>query len=47
MGKRAEHRKTAGEWPVPRERTLHRRAYEQNRWWIELALRWWRARHAA
>jgi hypothetical protein len=29
------------------ERTFHRKAYEQNRWWIELLLRWWEARGAA
>jgi hypothetical protein len=29
------------------ERTYHRRAYEQNRWWIELVLQWWEARRAA
>lgn len=32
---------------LSRERTYYRRAYEQNRWWIELALRWWEARPAA
>lgn len=32
---------------LAQERTFHRKAYEQNRWWIELALRWWEARRAA
>jgi tRNA pseudouridine-54 N-methylase len=32
---------------LSRERTYHRRAYQQNRWWIELALKWWEARRAA
>lgn len=32
---------------LARERNYHRVAYEQNRWWIELAVRWWEARRAA
>jgi hypothetical protein len=32
---------------LAQERTFHRKAYEQNRWWIELLLRWWEARGAA
>ncbi|MDR7607941.1 MAG: hypothetical protein QN116_11920 [Armatimonadota bacterium] len=32
---------------LARDRNYHRRAYEQNRWWIELALKWWEARRAA
>jgi len=43
------HRQTL-EWvreQLAQERTFHRKAYEQNRWWIELLLRWWEARRAA
>lgn len=32
---------------LAQERTFHRKAYEQNRWWIELLLRWWGTRRAA
>jgi hypothetical protein len=32
---------------LAQERTFHRKAYEQNRWWIELLLRWWETRRAA
>jgi hypothetical protein len=32
---------------LAQERTFHRKTYEQNRWWIELLLRWWEARGAA
>ncbi|MFN3285618.1 MAG: hypothetical protein ACK45F_04995 [bacterium] len=32
---------------VQEERTYYRRVYQQNRWWIELALKWWEARRAA
>lgn len=32
---------------LAREREYYRVVYERNRWWIELALRWWEARRAA
>lgn len=32
---------------LARQRNYHRVVYEQNRWWIELALRWWEGRRAA
>lgn len=32
---------------LARQGNYHRVVYEQNRWWIELALRWWEGRCAA
>lgn len=31
---------------LARDRALARRAYDENRWWIELALAWWTGRAA-
>ncbi len=45
----AVHRRTleAVQEQLSEDRAFYRRAYAENRWWIELALKWWENHRAA